>query len=76
LQSNSGLELNPVTGLKVLNKLPSSASTDEGKVLTVDSQGAAAWSTLPSDVPAYSDADSGKVLQMQADGTLAWVTLP
>jgi hypothetical protein len=76
LQSNSGLELNPVTGLKVLNKLPSSASTDEGKVLTVDSQGAAAWSTLPSDVPAYSDADSGKVLQVQADGTLAWVTLP
>lgn len=76
LQPVGGLELNPVTGLKVLNPLPSSASTDEGKVLTVDSQGAAAWSTLPSDVPTYSDADSGKVLQVQADGTLAWVTLP
>jgi hypothetical protein len=63
-------------GLFVESELPASASTDEGKVLTVDSQGAAAWSTLPSDVPAYSDADSGKVLQVQADGTLAWVTLP
>lgn len=60
--------------LSVVNEVPSSTSADEGKVLTVDSSGYAAWAT-PA-VPAFTSADAGKVLQVQNDGTLAWVTLP
>lgn len=59
--------------------LPSATSSDEGKVLTIDSQGDAGWSTPASvdEVPAVTSTDDGKVLKATYSGgvgSYAWAT--
>jgi hypothetical protein len=59
--------------------LPSATSSDEGKVLTIDSQGDAGWATPASvdEVPAVTSNDDGKVLKATYSGgvgSYAWAT--
>lgn len=59
--------------------LPSATSSDEGKVLTIDSQGDAGWATPASvdEVPAVTSSDDGKVLKATYSGgvgSYAWAT--
>lgn len=59
--------------------LPSATSSDEGKVLTIDSQGDAGWATPASvdEVPAVTSTDDGKVLKATYSGgvgSYAWAT--
>ena len=50
---------------------PTITSSDEGKVLTVDSNGKWAAEALPTELPAVTAADEGKVLMV--DSTGKWV---
>jgi hypothetical protein len=79
-RADSSLSLNSLTGLYVTNPLPSSTSSDQDKVLTVNSSGAPVWATPSSgggDVfvatygtTTYSDVqtayNAGKVLFVKA----------
>jgi len=70
LKPSGGLSENRGAGLYVTNPLPSSSSSDENKVLTVNSSGSPEWVT-PSgggSLPAYSSADSGKSLVVNGNG--------
>ena len=55
----------------VTNPLPSSTSSDEDKVLTVDSTGAPVWAASQgggNEVPAVTSTDDGKVLKASYSG--------
>ena len=48
VMSGGGLDVNTGAGLYVTNPLPTSSSSDEGKVLTVNSSGSAEWGNASS----------------------------
>ena len=56
-----------------IKQVPSSSSTDEGKVLTVNSSGNAAWSTVSPYAPTPDTDDS--LLLGQSDGSKTWTAL-
>lgn len=59
VMSGGGLGVNTGAGIYVTNPLPTSSSSDEGKVLTVDAQGTPGWA-------AVSLGDVNNVLQVNA----------
>ena len=57
--------------VSVTNPLPSSTSSDEDKVLTVDSTGAPVWAASQgggNEVPAVTSSDDGKILKAAYSG--------
>lgn len=58
------------------NELPSYSSSDEGKVLGVDNEGALEWKDIPTELPEYSSSEDGKVLGVDNEGSLEWKEIP
>lgn len=54
--------------------IPSYDSTDEGKILSVDSSGELEWRDETTELPAYSSSDENKVLSVDSSGELEWKT--
>ena len=67
-------ELTPEGKLKVPSELPSYSSSDEGKMLSVDSEGNLEFTTPPTELPSYSSSDEGKVLSVDSSGELEFTT--
>ena len=59
------------------SELPAYTSSNNGEVLSVDSDGDLEWASLPpAELPAYTSSDGGKVLAVNSGGTgLEWVSL-
>ena len=74
LMSNGGLSENRGAGLYVTNPLPSSSSSDENKVLTVNSSGSPEWAT-PSGGGSVTDVEVNGTSVVNASG-VAEVTVP
>ena len=72
--SGNGLGINPYNGLYVTNPLPSSTSSDENKVLTVNSSGSPEWAT-PSGGGSVTDVEVNGSSVVNASG-VAEVTVP
>ena len=72
--SGNGLDINPYNGLYVTNPLPSSTSSDENKVLTVNSSGTPEWAT-PSGGGSVTDVEVNGSSVVNASG-VAEVTVP
>lgn len=54
--------------LDTITHLPNVSSSDAGKVLTVDNNGAWGAENIPKELPTVSSADAGKVLGVDSDG--------
>ena len=55
--------------------VPSSSTSDEGKVLSVDSTGTPTWDTV-NEVPQSTSTDANKFLMVNSSGTPEWNSLP
>lgn len=73
VMSGGGLDVNTGAGIYVTNPLPTSSSSDEGKVLTVNSSGSAEWVTLAAG--GVTDVEVNGTSVVNASG-VAEVTVP
>lgn len=58
--------------LETINGLPSSTSSDEGKLLTVNSEGTPSWEEPTKELPPIVAGDEDKFLRVSTSGVPAW----
>ena len=59
------------------SELPEYSSSNQGDVLSVDSDGDLEWASLPpAELPSYSSSNNGDVLSVDSNGDLEWASLP
>lgn len=58
--------------LETINRLPSSTSSDEGKLLTVNSEGTPSWEEPTKELPPVVAGDEDKFLRVSTSGVPAW----
>lgn len=74
-QSGTAVSSAISSAVSEIEQVPASTTSDEGKVLTVDSSGEPVWDEAPTGVPDTTASDNGKVLGVtDSSGTLGWVS--
>lgn len=68
-------EVNEALTKAVQKEPPDFSSSDEGKVLKVNSSGELEWAEESGGLPSYSSSDENKVLSVNSSGELEWKTI-